>query len=227
MDSRLQEVLLDYGLEGYGLYWYCLELIVNKVREDNITFELEHDVRIIARNTGSTTQRVKEMMTRFVHLGLFDVDTMGSVPVFSCKKIGRRLDQSMTSNKGMRKIINNIKAIDDNSHDGVMIESCLSHDKVMKEEKRKEEKRESKTSRKAKPFVPPTLDDVKAYVKERKLDVDPVRFYDYFTEGEWHDAKGNKVKNWKQKVLTWNNNGNGKSGRKEEQYDAFSSGVIY
>ena len=53
MDAKLQEVLLDYGLEGYGLYWYCLELIAGKVEPGNLTFELEHDCRIIARTTGS------------------------------------------------------------------------------------------------------------------------------------------------------------------------------
>ena len=53
LDDKLQMVLLDYGLEGYGLYWYCVELIVNKVSKDNITFQLKHDARIIARNTGS------------------------------------------------------------------------------------------------------------------------------------------------------------------------------
>jgi len=72
MDARLQEVLLDYGLEGYGLYWYCLELITNKVTSDNITFQLEHDARVIARNTGSTPQKVQEMMSRFIDLGLFE-----------------------------------------------------------------------------------------------------------------------------------------------------------
>ena len=59
MDAKLQEVLLDYGLEGYGLYWYCLELIVGKVDKDNVTFELEHDCRMIAKNTGSTVQKVQ------------------------------------------------------------------------------------------------------------------------------------------------------------------------
>ena len=48
---KLQEILLDYGLQGYGLYWYCLEMIVNKIDVDNLTFELEHDARIIKRNT--------------------------------------------------------------------------------------------------------------------------------------------------------------------------------
>ncbi len=59
-DAKLQNVLLDYGLEGYGLYWYCIELIAQKVDKDNITFELEHDARIIARNVGSTPQKVEE-----------------------------------------------------------------------------------------------------------------------------------------------------------------------
>lgn len=52
-------------------------------------------------------------------------------------------------------------------------------------------------------FVPPTREEVTAYCKERKSSVDPDTFYDYFTEGGWVDSKGNKVKNWKQKLLTW------------------------
>ena len=66
-DAKLQNVLLDYGLEGYGLYWYCIELIAGKVDKDNITFELEHDARIIARSVGSTAQKVEEMMRYFVN----------------------------------------------------------------------------------------------------------------------------------------------------------------
>lgn len=114
-DAKLQNVLLDYGLEGYGLYWYCIELIAWKVDKDNITFELEHDARIIARNVGSTAQKVEEIMRYFVKTGLFE-DSNG---VITCLKIARRLDQSMTSNKQMREIIDNLK-----SHDSVMIESA-------------------------------------------------------------------------------------------------------
>ena len=55
-----------------------------------------------------------------------------------------------------------------------------------------------------KEFVPPTLDEVKKYVSDRELKVDAKQFYNYFTEGNWIDSKGNKVKSWKQKILTWN-----------------------
>lgn len=52
-------------------------------------------------------------------------------------------------------------------------------------------------------FVPPTLEEIEKYCRERKNNVDPNQFYDYFTTGEWFDSKGQKVKNWKQKIITW------------------------
>ena len=55
-------------------------------------------------------------------------------------------------------------------------------------------------------FVPPTLDEVRAYCRQRNSPVDPVQFYDYFTADPsraWIDAKGQPVLNWKQKIVTW------------------------
>lgn len=115
MDFKLQDVLLDYGLEGYGLYWYCLELIAGKVEEDNISFELEHDARIIARNTGCTVQKIEEMMKRFVDIGLFE-NSDGTV---TCLKLKQRLDKSMTSNPYLRKLITNMK-VDNEEYSGYL-----------------------------------------------------------------------------------------------------------
>ena len=133
-DAKLQNVMLDYGLEGYGLYWYCIELIAGKVDKDNITFDLEHDARIIAKNTGSTPQKVEEMMRYFVKTGLFE-DSSG---VITCFKLARRLDKSMTSNAEMRAIIDNLK-----NHDSVMTKS----DKPMQDKNRLEENRVTNNDR--------------------------------------------------------------------------------
>ena len=150
MDAKLQDVLLDYGLEGYGLYWYCLELITNKVDKDCANFELEHDARIIARNTGSTPAKVTDMMQAFVKLGLLE-DIGGKI---TCLKLAKRIDKSMTSNKEMRAIIEQFRKSHDestNNHD----ESPKSHDEVMaesakpmQEEKRGEEIRADKSKSK-------------------------------------------------------------------------------
>jgi len=138
LDDKLQQVLLNYGLEGYGLYWYCIELIVNKVSADNITFELKHDARVIARNTGSTPQKVEEMMKHFVELGLFEAHANGLI---TCMKVAKRLSASATSNQYMRKIIHSI-----NTNNDLQLPSCHRHDVVMKEENRIEEKKVIKTS---------------------------------------------------------------------------------
>lgn len=52
-------------------------------------------------------------------------------------------------------------------------------------------------------FIPPTLEEVTDYVRERNSPVDPVKFYEYFSAGDWKDSKGQPVWNWKQKLLTW------------------------
>lgn len=51
--------------------------------------------------------------------------------------------------------------------------------------------------------TPPTLAEVEAYCRERKSPVDPVRFWFYYQEGDWKDANGRPVRNWKQKVIRW------------------------
>lgn len=61
-------------------------------------------------------------------------------------------------------------------------------------------KRESKSKN---IFIPPTLEEVEEYIKSRNSNVDAKKFFDYFNTGNWTDSKGNKVKNWKQKVITW------------------------
>lgn len=65
-----------------------------------------------------------------------------------------------------------------------------------------------------KPFVPPTLSDIENYAREANLNVDPQAFYDYFTAPNdagqtWIDSEGKPVRNWKQKMQTWNRMGGG------------------
>lgn len=54
-------------------------------------------------------------------------------------------------------------------------------------------------------FTPPSLEEVKAYIVEKNINVNANKFYEFFDVSNWIDSKGNKVKNWKQKLLTWAN----------------------
>lgn len=52
-------------------------------------------------------------------------------------------------------------------------------------------------------FVPPTYEEVLEYAKSKGQEDLAQRFFDYFNDGDWIDSQGNKVRNWKQKFLTW------------------------
>ena len=86
--------------------------------------------------------------------------------------------------------------------------------KEYKEIKKKERKKkdtntmESETPKKVS-FVAPSLDQIEDYCTLKKLDVVAADFYEYFTEMKWIDSKGEPVKNWKGKLLTWNKFKNG------------------
>lgn len=56
----------------------------------------------------------------------------------------------------------------------------------------------------------PTLEQVINYFLEKgSTEEKGKQAYEYYEAGNWHDAKGNKVKSWKQKMLSvWINNNN-------------------
>jgi len=161
-DARIKKVLRNYGLEGYGLYWYCIELITKNVNKNNLSFALEDDAVDIAHSARSTEQKVSEMMRYFVEIGLFE-EHEGKI---TCLKIASRLDKSMTGNDQMRQIIAKIKGKTAINHDGIMISHdgiMISHDRIMtesenimQEERRREEKRLDKN--RLKDSCPPTED---------------------------------------------------------------------
>ena len=50
-------------------------------------------------------------------------------------------------------------------------------------------------------FAPPTIEDVKLYFKQnRYTENSAIRAFNFYDVANWHDSKGNKVKNWKQKM---------------------------
>lgn len=81
-----------------------------------------------------------------------------------------------------------------------LADSDSKSDSDSKKESKKESKKDSKNK---KGFIPPTFQDIQNYCKERNSCVDAKKFFDYYVAGDWEDAKGNQVKNWKQKLLTW------------------------
>lgn len=95
-----------------------------------------------------------------------------------------------------------------NVSDGIDSYTKDTKDKDKDKEKDKDKDKNKAGDKRAGAFVPPTLEEIEAYCKERNSPVDPKQFYEFFSTPDdhgrtWIDSKGQKVKNWKQKLLTW------------------------
>lgn len=68
-----------------------------------------------------------------------------------------------------------------------------------------------------KEFIPPSIDEIEKYCKERKNDVNPQVFFDYYNEKNWQINK-KKMKNWKAAIRSWEM----KNGRTENKKDTYN-----
>lgn len=88
-----------------------------------------------------------------------------------------------------------------------------------------EEKKEGKnlkkedTSVSKKKFVPPTVDEVRAYCQERGNKVDPQTFVDFYESKGWMVGR-NRMKDWKAAVRTWEKNSKQEKGSERKKFDA-------
>lgn len=83
--------------------------------------------------------------------------------------------------------------------------NCIQTVSKMDTQVRLGEDSQGKDKDKAKRFIPPTIDEVRAYCEERKNNVSAERFMDYYTSNGWMVGR-NKMKDWKACVRSWEKN---------------------
>lgn len=76
-----------------------------------------------------------------------------------------------------------------------------------KAEAPKEKKKPEKKS-----FAPPTLEEVKEYFAKKGTSIDPEEFWAKYQSVGWVDKNGNRIKDWKRCLVTWEKFRKGKGG---------------
>ncbi len=82
------------------------------------------------------------------------------------------------------------------------IEKEIEIDKEQEKEKKSEKESEAKTQER---FHPPTLKEVTDYCLERKNNINPEKFIDYYTANGWMVGRG-RMKDWRAAVRNWERN---------------------
>lgn len=139
--AAIEKLIMEHGMEGYGLYYACLEMIAGTIETRNLTFELEHDAKIIAHKFKMDTLKVEQIMHRCIELGLFDLADSGNL---RCLRLAIMIDDSTSKNPEfikLKEFLNSSGVLKlNNSEKFRKIPKRSSQNRI--EEKRKEEKKE-------------------------------------------------------------------------------------
>lgn len=96
-------------------------------------------------------------------------------------------EEKLTLNKELNNSYGNDS---DNDNDSVNGSSSSSSGSILIKEAQKK-------------FIPPTLEEMKAYFRENKYKEETaIKAWNYYNVADWYDAEGKKIKSWKQKCIS-------------------------
>lgn len=84
-----------------------------------------------------------------------------------------------------------------------LTDKCLSNDGQLTDSRYTEVRLGKVRSGKVKENIPPTLEEVTEYCKQRQNQIDPQRFIDFYEANGWVQGKNKPIKSWKACIRTW------------------------
>lgn len=190
-DARLRKLIRAHGIAGYGLYFYCLELICKDVDESRLTFVLEDDSELISDAVKMPREQVEAAMRTMVELNLFSQDN-GRI---QCMKMLNHMDSSMFKHGEKREKFQRIKDEYTNGTCTAPVpylgDSTAQHSTAQGEQVPRRR------------FTPPTLQEVEARIAEmgyRHVVADV--FWNHYEANGWKVGK-NKMADWHKALGGW------------------------
>ena len=184
---------------------FYLKLCLKSLRTDGrlVRFVGEmlipYDIKSLSALTGVDADTVRCAMALFERIGCVKVLESGELYI-------SQLAELVGSETDKAKLMRISRAREKASElSGVtMLPECYPEIDIEKDidiEKEKDNKRSAQNKR----FVPPSVDEVRAYCKERGNNIDAESFVDYYTSTGWLVGK-KPMKDWKASVRTWERN---------------------
>lgn len=193
-DPKLQDVLVEHGAAGIGIFWCIIEQLYEQGGKlplkscKSIAFALHQECKI-----------VESVVNDF---GLFENDGEAFWSNSVKKRLGKR---QQISERRKQAAITRWQSTPNQQVQCNSGANAMQND--AKEKKRKEINNKSisndiEREKPQKRFVPPTLEEVQAYIVEKGYSVDAESFIAFYQSKNWYVGK-NKMKDWKAAIVTW------------------------
>ena len=164
-------------------------------------------VSSIPKMSDETSLTIREIRTAISHLKSTGEVTCKSYAKYTVFTVKNYCEYQQSD-------LQNDRQATDKRHSNDMLTTTIEEYKEGKNNKKED------TNVSKKKFVPPTVEEVRAYCQERGNKVDPQAFVDHYTSNGWMVGK-NKMKSWKAAVGTWERSSwQSREAPAQKKYDA-------
>ncbi len=215
MDEKVRLLQAEYGLKGFAVFVKLLQEIYG---ENGYYCEWTRDRELLfASETGlnnGSIQLLRDIVSACIRRNIFSEKLFKKYGILTSSGVQKQYLKATVKREAVELkkeyllinvpknrsnvVINSISDGRNSISDGI--------NKQSKEEKSKEEKSKEYHGQ----FVPPSVEEVREYCKERNNNIDPQEFVDFYSSKGWMIGK-NKMKDWKACIRTWEKSRENKS----------------
>ncbi len=194
-DPKISKLRVAYGLEGYAIYWIIIEML----REQSCYKLSLSDYDAIAMQSQCDPDTVHNLINDSIEkFKLF----MSDGEYFWSNSLLKRMEQKADKSEKARQAA--LSRWNDKKEDANAMRTHSERNASKVKESKVKEKDKVK-------FTPPSIDEIKQYCKERNNNIDPEQFHAFYSAKGWM-VGSNKMKDWKQAVITWEKRDKSDSG---------------
>jgi len=231
--KRSDIMVVENMPNGKEYVLFYLKLLLESIShsgELKFTDTIPYNEQMLATITNTNIDIVRSAMKVFTELHMLEIVEDGTIYMSEVEKMIGSMANNPNANRQRRFRENHAIVTECNGNitesvteNNAIVTECNAHiteSVTNNNESKNKSKNKNKsieiddidfveTKPKTSRFVPPSLDEVKAYCLERKNNVDPQKFVDYYSSNGWKVGK-NKMVDWKACVRTWERNDYGK-----------------
>ena len=229
MDEKVRLIQAEYGLKGFAVFVKLLQEIYGGygyycewTQDRELLFASENGL------SNGSLQLLKDIVAACIRRNIFSerlfteygILTSSGVQKQYLKATVKREVVELKKEYLLISIPQNTKNVVINSiSDGINSISDIGNTQSRVEKSREENIKECANAHKKK-FIPPTVEEVRAYCQERGNKVAPQAFCDFYESKGWMVGK-NHMKDWQAAVRTWEKSSSQSKGAPaQKRYDA-------
>ena len=200
---------------GKDYILFYLKMLLESIdHEGELRFSetIPYNEQMLSVITNTNIDIVKSAMNIFIELNMVEIFDDSTIYMAEVQKLTGCETEYARKKREYRQKLLEAKQSEDNvetKKDNVRQEKEI--EKEIEIEKDNNNTMSDKPTRKC--FVPPTIEEVETYCRERQNVIDAEGFIDFYTSKGWFVGK-NKMKDWKAAVRTWERSR--KSGNKSQ-----------